>query len=39
MYDHLVLSIGKIVGDIGGMQEIVRKILLDDVLLVARTDD
>src|ERR1700743_3316927 len=37
MHDHLVLC--HVEGDVGGMQEIVRKILLDDVALVSAADD
>ena len=36
---HLISSIGEVVGDVRGMQEVVRKVFLDDVLLIARADD
>ena len=37
--DHLVSAVGEVEGDVRGVQKIVRKIFLDDMLLVARADD
>ena len=39
MDDHFVGALGKIVCNVGGVQEVVCEILLNDVLLIARADD
>ena len=39
MDDHVVATIGEIVCNVRRVQEVVREIFLDDVLLVARADD
>ena len=39
MDNHLVFPVGKVVGNVGGMEEIIREILLDDVLLIAGADN
>ena len=38
MDDHLIFSVGEVVCNVRGVEEIVREILLDDVLLVPRAD-
>ena len=39
MDDHVVAAIGEVVCNVRRVQEVVREVLLDDVLLVARADD
>ena len=39
MDDHIISAVGEIVCNVRGVQEVVREIFLDDVLLVARADD
>ena len=36
---HLIAAMGEIVCNVRGMQEVVREVFLDDVLLVSSTDD
>lgn len=38
MDDHVVSAVGEIVCNVRGVQEIVGKVFLDDVLLVACAD-
>ena len=37
--DHIISAVGEIVCNVRGVQEVVREVLLDDVLLVACADD
>ena len=39
VYNHFVFPVGKVIGDIRGVEEIIRKILFYDMLFVARTND
>ena len=39
MDDHVIAAIGEIVCNVRGVQKVVRKVLLDDVLFIARADD
>lgn len=36
---HIAAAIGEVVCNVRGVQEVVREVLLDDMLLVARADD
>ena len=38
MDDHLIAAIGKVKSDVGGVQKIIRKPLLDDMLLITGTN-
>ena len=39
MDHHVVVAIGEVISDVRCVQEIVREVLLDYMLLIARTDD